>query len=181
MNEYVRMLSLFEKMMKSLIENNGFQIKWLRDHPLTLCRYNNYDDATFLTSLKEMIKDYFDKSCRYSIDCTMFDICLRKNINRFKAVFSNPGTHSILESFYEYVSKLPNYIIVKGKRIGDGELNTDCYFRHYINLFFCYDVMTCLLENYETLTLPDQMTFVELLMDDISFLLNTILSRLLKN
>lgn len=178
LNEYAQMLSKFEKRMRSLTDDS-LQKKWLKSHPLLLCRYNNSSNTTFLASLTEMITDYFNRTCKYSKDSTMFDICLRENINRFKAVFCSPGTHSILEAFYEYVSKVPNYILVKGKRLGEADLSVDCYFRHYINLFFCYDILTCLVENYRTLTLPDQMTFVELLIDDIAFLLNTIFNKIL--
>lgn len=175
LREYSLSMHAIEKTMRNFRDDTAVQQNWLKSHRLILCKYCNCDNNTFLTTLNQMTHDYFDKKCRYCNDSTLFDICLRKNINRFKAVFSSPGTHSILQSFYEYASKSVHYITIKNKKLVDMPLDANCYFRHYINLFFCYDMATSLLENYKTVTDPEQMTFIEIIVDDIIYLLNTIL------
>lgn len=157
---------------------DGRSTEWcskLRKNKLRLCRYANVDDTTFNTTFKQMLADYTSKQTRHSKkQCTLYDICLRDLAMRFKGVFSNTGTHSILLAFYEYVDKLPSYIQVKGKPLSEHPVDIDCYFRHYINVFFCYDVVVNLIENYRTLTDMAQMICLEMLINDILFLVNVI-------
>lgn len=149
----------------------------LRKAKLGLCAYRNIDDSTFESTFSDMLADYTRKKSRYSnkaTSFTLYDICLRDLANRFKGIFAHPGTHNILVALYEYIERLPHYIRVKGKLLCDYPVSVDCYFRHYINTFFCYDIVLNLVDNYKRLTDMDQMICLEMLINDILFLVNVI-------
>ena len=175
LREYVSQIRKLDDIIRAM---DGKSTEWctkLRKSKLRLCRYTNVDDGTFTAAFRQMLADYTSKKTRYSKNqCTLYDICLRDLAARFKGVFSNTGTHSILLAFYEYVDKLPSYIQVMGKPLSEHTVAADCYFRHYINVFFCYDVAVNLVENYRKLTDMSQMICLEMLINDILFLVNVI-------
>lgn len=184
---YIKRVKEFENKMKMLIpidyksKPNSFLIekcnKLLSDKSFKFCRYNNIDNESFISAFNQMVEDYFNKNCRFLPDSnlTLYDVCLRNLGNRFKNVFNNCGTRNILLALYEYLDKVPHYITIKNKPLSDYPLSTDCYFRHYVNCFFCYDIVINLLENYKTLEEMDQLIFLETLIDDILYLNDFIL------
>ena len=175
LREYVAQIRKLDDTIAHMHEKSTEWCTKLRKSRLRLCRYMNIDDTTFTTAFSQMLADYTAKKTRYSKrPCTLYDLCLRDLATRFKGVFSNTGTHNILLAFYEYVDKLPSYIQVMGKPLSEHPVVADCYFRHYINVFFCYDVVVNLVENYRKLTDMGQMICLEMLINDILFLVNVI-------
>lgn len=173
LTEYIKQTKKIDDMIKNIKCNE--RCSKLRKSKINLCVYKNIDDSAFESTFSDMLSDYIGRKCRYTNKTsTLYDICLRDLSNRFKSVFANTGTHNILLAFYEYIEKLPRYIKVKGKSLNDYSVNVDCYFRHYINMFFCYDVVLNLIENYKNMTDMDQMICLEMLINDILFLVNVI-------
>lgn len=159
-----RVLSIEEK-IKDYDIGKGLKIK--------MCCFPDYSNDIKEKAFNNLKDDYFNKKCRYS-DCTLFDIVLRRNINSFKFVFINPSTRNILKSFYNYIEKLPYKLKINKKNLSDLDSETQCYFRYYFNLFFCYDFVTILLENYTTCKDMDQLNCLELLINDLLYLLEMI-------
>lgn len=176
LREYVNRIKSLDSIISAIGKDPSDFCAKLRKKRLFVCGYMNIDDTTFNLSFKMMVDDYITRKSRYSKkDYTLYDICLRNLASRFKTVFANTGTHNILLAFYEYAERLPRYINVNQKKLSELSVDIDCYFRHYINVFFCYDVVINLLENYKTMTDMDQMICLETLINDILFLVNVIL------
>lgn len=133
-----------------------------------ICPIRNYENDILINSFNKMKEDYFNKKCSYK-NGTLFDICLRNNINHFRLVFSNPGTRNILKSLYFYLNNLPSQLLIKNNLENDNFIN--CYLRFYINLFFCYDFITVLLENYIKCDNIDKMNCLEIIINDLIFIL----------
>lgn len=163
--DYAKRVRSIEEKMRDYEITNGLKIK--------LCPFPNYDNEIKSKAFKEMKSDYFNKKCKYC-DGTLFDTSLRKNINLFKFVFINPSTRNILKSFYNYIDRLPTKMKVNKKCFNDLDSQTQCYFRYYLNLFFCYDFVTILLDNYKNCDNMDQLTCLELLINDLLYLLEVI-------
>ena len=171
--EYTSQIKRLDTMIATMSSKIKDKCTALRNDKLGLCAYRNIDDKTFYDTFAAMLDDYRNKKTRYS-NGTLYDMCLRDISNRFRGVFSNTGTHNILLAFYEYIDKLPRYIRVKGKPLSEQTIAVDCYFRHYINMFFCYDVVVNLIDNYRKLTDMEHMICLEMLINDILFLVNVI-------
>ena len=102
---------------------------------------------------------------------TLFDLCLRNNINYFKSNFSMSNSKSTLESLYNFIRLLPNIIRINSIPLSDCDLKIKCYFKHYINLFFLYDLSTSLLENLKLANEMYKIKYLEMLLNDIIFVL----------
>ena len=173
---------------------------------LRFCNYDNVDDNTFLSQLKQVMSDYFNKktikiklnNCQINNyqniqnelekgnlnqinkneiklindnSNTLFDLCLRNNINYFKSNFSMSNSKSTLESLYNFIRLLPNIIRINNIPLSDLDLKIKCYFKHYINLFFLYDLSTSLLENLKLANEMYKIKYLEMLLNDIIFVL----------
>lgn len=173
--EYEKELLRTNHMMERLRDSAECRRHWLDDHHITLCKYKNCNDAVFLTTLEYASADYFARRSRYG-EGTLFDICVRKNLARFRSVFASPSTRITLQNYYDYAARLPLFLTAMHKPLLECTIDVDCYFRHYINLFMCYDMATSLVGNYQLATDQDQLRFLETIIDDILFLTSTVLS-----
>lgn len=168
LNNYIDKLNEIEIKMKDFNINNKIKIK--------LCNFNDDINKEIKEeALNKLKNDYFiNKDCSYWKGNTLFDICLKKNINHFKLIFINLGTKNILKSLYDYLNKLPNQIKIKNDLLSNKDLIINYYFKYYINLYFCYDFIIILLENYKNLNQIDQLNCLEILINDLLIVLERI-------
>ena len=107
MTEYTKQIKRLESMIEGMKTKSEEKCRKLRKNDIGLCKYMNVDDDTFKKTFVKMVDDYIGRKTRYCSNSTLYDVCLRQVSNRFKSVFSSPGTHNILLAFYEYIDKIP--------------------------------------------------------------------------
>lgn len=173
--EYVNTINQLEKKINDPDYVNYKSSSLLDKRSIKIIVYSHCDSNGFIEAFKEMYNDHMTKKSKVA-NKTLYDICLHDLGNRFRGIFSNNGTHNILLAFYEYMDKLPRYIRLKGKDLSEYPPSYDVYFRHYINTFFCYDVVINLLENYKQTTTMDQMICLEMLINDILYLVTILIN-----
>jgi len=163
LNEYTKKMSELESKLKTFTYKDKIKIK--------ISSFNDeYDENVKKDALNRLKDDYFNNKC-LNKDCTLFDLCIRKDINKFKQVFIESNTKTVLETLYSYLRRVPNELANKNKQVLISDDIILYYFKYYINVYFCYDFASILLENYSDCYDIDKLIFLEILINDLLYVL----------
>ena len=162
-NEYTKRLKEMEEKMKIFNDYKKFDKIGIK-----LCSFPTYNDEIKIESFKLLKQDYFSNKCSFVENKTLFDICIRNN-ERFKLIFNSIGTKKTIEKLYEFLDTIPKQIkLMKTIKLKIKSVEIlDCYFRYYINLYLCYDLITSFLENYLNKNDKESIEFLDIIINEI--------------